>query len=277
MSTYVIGDLHGCLDELQLLLEKISFNKETDLLWFTGDLIIGGNKSLETLRFIKNLENNVICVLGNHDLTLLGLAVANIKMKEHIIKEFEPILNSPDKKEIVSWLRQLPLLHYDEKYNTLLVHAGIAPQWTIEKAINLAKEVEDIIQSEHATDFFLNMFGNKPEIWNDNLINWERARCITNYLTRLRFCSKEGHMNLLEKGPPHTPPPNLMPWYSVPNRLSKNTRIIFGHWAALEGEAKENNIVAIDTGCMWGNYLSAIRLEDNKIFKIKSLATYEQP
>ncbi len=270
MATYAIGDIHGCFDELQLLLKKFSFNREQDILWFTGDLVNGGHKSIETLQFIKNLGEKAICVLGNHDLTLLGIASGKIKHSKDS-SYIESILTYSQKDELLAWLQSRPLIHYDQALNILLVHAGLAPQWSIEKALALAKEVETILQDkQQALDFFANMFGNNPTIWDDNLTGWERVRCITNYLTRLRFCSKTGQMDLLEKGPSHKDPLNMMPWYAIPNRASKSTKIIFGHWAALIGKTDGNNVVALDTGCIWGNYLSAIRLEDHCIFTIKS-------
>jgi bis(5'-nucleosyl)-tetraphosphatase (symmetrical) len=271
MATYAIGDIHGCFDELQLLLEKIAFNATKDILWFTGDLVNGGNKSIETIQFIKSLGTNAICVLGNHDLTLLGVAMGKIDSNKFKNKGLEKILNSPNINELLTWLRQLPLLHYDANINTVLVHAGLAPQWELSKAIALAKEVETIIKSPQAPEFFSNMFGNEPAIWDDSLIGWQRLRCITNYLTRLRFCSKDGLMDLLEKGPSNKAPANMMPWYEVPNRQSRNIKIIFGHWAALIGKTSNSNVIALDTGCVWGNYLSALRLEDNCKFEIKRI------
>jgi bis(5'-nucleosyl)-tetraphosphatase (symmetrical) len=272
MATYAIGDIHGCFDELQLLLAKIAFDRKQDVLWFTGDLINGGSKSIETLQFIKDLGQHAICVLGNHDLALLSIASSKINIPKDNRKQlnFDAILKNPNINELLAWLQSLPLLHYDQTFNTLLVHAGIAPQWRIEKAFALAKEVETILQSEQAPDFFAHMFGNKPDLWDDTLTGWGRLRCITNYLTRLRFCTIDGRMDLLEKGPANMAPPTMMPWYAVPNRLSQDTRIIFGHWAALVGQA-DNNVLGLDTGCVWGNYLSALRLEDNCIFKIDRL------
>jgi bis(5'-nucleosyl)-tetraphosphatase (symmetrical) len=274
MATYAIGDIHGCFDELQLLLKKIAFNATTDIVWFTGDLVNGGDKSVETMQFVKGLGKSAVCVLGNHDLTLLGIAMGKInpdRVKDPGIKRF---LHSHNSDEQLNWLQQLPLLHYDARINTLLVHAGLAPQWELSKALSLSKEVETVIHGSQAPDFFANMLGNEPAIWDDNLTGWCRLRCVTNYLTRIRFCSKDGLMDLLEKGPSKNAPPNMMPWYEVPNRQSNNVRIIFGHWAALIGKTNsDNNVIALDTGCVWGNYLSALRLEDNIKFSIKRIGS----
>lgn len=271
MATYAIGDIHGCFDELQLLLDKIAFDISKDVLWFTGDLVNGGKKSIETIQFVKSLGNKAITVLGNHDLTLLGLAMGKICPIKYERKEIEAILTAPNKDELITWMQHLPLIHYDENLNILLVHAGIAPQWDLPKVLALAKEVESTMQGPQATAFFVNMFGNEPALWDDHLTGWDRLRCITNYLTRIRFCNREGRMDLLEKGPLSCAPINMMPWYDVPHRLTNDVKIVFGHWAALIGKTNNNNVISVDTGCVWGNYLSALRLEDHCQFAIKRI------
>lgn len=272
MATYAIGDIHGCFDELQLLLEKISFDLTKDVLWFTGDLVNRGNKSIETLQFIKNLGKSAICVLGNHDLILLGMAAGKIQFPKTNSLAFELILKHPQKDELLAWLQTCPLLHYDPTFNTILVHAGLAPQWSLAQALALTKELAVVLQDQQqATMFFANMLGNAPAIWHDELRSWARLRCITNYLTRLRFCDQAGQMYFLEKSSTHKEPANMMPWYKVPNRLTKDITIIFGHWAALGGATNGHNVIALDTGCVWGNCLSAIRLEDRVMFSVKRL------
>lgn len=271
MATYVIGDIHGCFDELQQLLIKIAFNVSSDTLWFTGDLVNGGTKSLETLLFIKNLGSKAICVLGNHDLTLLRAIINNTPANHLKNQALQQILNHQQCHELTAWLQQLPLIHYDIQKNILLVHAGLAPQWDLNQALTLAKELATIIKGPQAATFFANMFGDEPALWQDNLTGWERYRCITNYLTRLRFCRNDGFMNLVAKGPVHDAPANMLPWYAVPSRLTRNIKIIFGHWAALQGQVSEHNVIAVDTGCVWGHHLTALRLEDNYKFTVPRL------
>ena len=254
------------------MLEKISFDKIKDILWFTGDLVNRGSKSIETLEFIKNLGKSAICVLGNHDLILLGMASGKIQFPKTNNLTFDLILKHPQKDELLAWLQTCPLIHYDQTFNTLLVHAGLAPQWSLEKALALSKELENILQDKkQAIIFFANMLGNAPAIWNDKLTGWARLRCITNYLTRLRFCANDGEMDFLEKSSSHKEPSNMVPWYKTPNRLTKDITIIFGHWATLVGETNSHNVIALDTGCVWGNCLTAIRLEDRAIFSVNRL------
>ena len=270
MATYIIGDIHGCFDELQLLLTQFSYNSKNDKLWFIGDLVNGGGKSLETLQFVKNLDNT-ICVLGNHDLTLLGVARGQITPLNDRDIGFGSILIYKHKEELLSWLINRPLIHYDPDFNVLLVHAGIAPQWTLEKSLALGKEVEAVLKGHESTQFFANMFGNKPSIWNDNLTGWDRIRCIVNYMTRMRFCYADGNLNFNEKGPINPNNSDIIPWFNMPNRLTLGVKIIFGHWAALKGITNCKNATSLDTGCIWGGSLSAIRLEDNKLFRVNKI------
>ena len=273
MATYVIGDVHGCFAELQLLLAEFAFNPLQDTLWFTGDLINGGPQSVETLQFIHDLGERAICVLGNHDLTLLGMAAKKITFKiEQHGAGYLQILADKRVAALIPWLQSRKLSYYSPTFKILLVHAGVAPQWTIEQTLGLAGEVEAVLQNPStAADFFANMFGNEPATWSDNLTGLQRLRCITNHLTRIRFCDLNGTMDLLNKGDLDSKADNMLPWYSVPWRTSRHTKIIFGHWAALQGKTEpQYNVVALDTGCMWGNYLSAMRLDDGRMFRVKS-------
>lgn len=256
MTTYAIGDIQGCYDELQALLKEIDFNAQNDTLWLTGDLVNRGPKSLEVLRFVKNLPN-VVTVLGNHDLHCLTLAYSNNPPpNKHTMQQ---ILEAPDREELLTWLRKQPLIHYDNKLNYGLVHAGIPPQWTIEKTLKLAQEVHNVLQSENFIDFLDNLYGDEPDEWDDALTGWGRLRYIVNALTRMRFITPSGKLLLEVKGKVGTQPKGYSPWFRVPNRKTAHQKIIFGHWAALEG-IQENNVYGIDTGCVWGRHLSYLKV-----------------
>lgn len=265
MSHYSIGDVQGCFAELTALLKQIDFDPERDTLWFTGDLVNRGPESLEVLRFIKSLKRTVV-VLGNHDLHLLALIAGKTKAKK--LDTLDAILTAPDRGELFHWLRQQPLLHHDANLGYTLVHAGLPPQWNLAKAMQCAREVEIALRSDDFVGFFGNMYGDFPDCWDDNLVGWDRLRLITNYLTRIRFCTIDGVIDLKTKGEASLPPKNYMPWFKVPNRVNKDLKIIFGHWAALNGETHEHNAYSLDTGCVWGNCLTAMRLEDGERFSV---------
>lgn len=267
MAIYVIGDVHGCLEELQQMLEKISYNPETDQLWFTGDLINGGPQSLATLRFVSSL-NNYICVLGNHDLTLLALG-RNALTFEQKHQGFKEILEAEDCEQLLLWLESLSLVHYDSELKTLLVHAGIAPQWSLSETLSFASEVENVLHSQQKNDLYYYMYGNDPNKWNTNLTGWQKLRFIINVFTRIRFCSSDGTLDFTQKGTVDDgKQKNLTPWFEQLDTSFDETNVIFGHWSALNGETRPNNIVALDTGCVWGRALTAIRLSDYKRFQI---------
>lgn len=264
MATYVIGDVQGCYDELQELLHLIHYQPDKDRLWFTGDLVNRGPKSLQVLRFVKDLPN-AVTVLGNHDLTLIALAHTKTSLKHHTLHD---ILNAPDRTELLNWLSSRPLAYYDAIQAYLLIHAGLPPQWTLSQAISYAHEVEDILQSPYQSEFLSQMYGDEPKEWQESLTGWERLRFITNALTRLRFCDAEGKIDLHYKGPIGSQPAHLMPWFKVPHRKSKNAHIVFGHWASLGGHCDEPHVYPLDTGCVWGNQLTAMRLEDGQHFNV---------
>ncbi|MSP52636.1 MAG: symmetrical bis(5'-nucleosyl)-tetraphosphatase [Gammaproteobacteria bacterium] len=272
MSTYAIGDLQGCYDELQCLLDKIKFDPAQDTLWFTGDLVNRGSKSLECLRFVKRLGTNAITVLGNHDLHLLAVAYANRRISEG--DTLDEILQAPDRDELLTWLRQQPLLHDDPHLNFVLVHAGIAPQWDLSTAQNLAHEVEAQLQTTDS-ELLEQIYGNEPACWDDSLTGVARWRCIINYFTRMRFCTKDGCLDLNYKGELAGAPADMLPWFKMPARKTQQNRIIFGHWAALQGKADAPNVFALDTGCVWGESLTALRLEDLQKFSVP--ATSKNP
>jgi bis(5'-nucleosyl)-tetraphosphatase (symmetrical) len=265
MSTYAIGDIQGCFSALQKLLDKIRFDPRKDSLWFTGDLVNRGPQSLETLRFVKNLGTQHHTVLGNHDLHLL--AVAHGVQLGQTEDTLTSILNAPDREELIHWLCQQPLLYHDEKIDYVMVHAGFAPSWDLATAKQLAHEVESVLQSEKRTDFLRHMYGNHPCEWHSSLSGYDRLRCITNYFTRVRFCYPNGQLELKNKGKVETSS-ELIPWFKLPNRLNKQLKIIFGHWAALGGVTHTPNVFALDTGCIWGFSLTAMRLEDGELLSV---------
>lgn len=258
MATYCIGDIQGCFDELEQLLKIIDYNHNRDKLWFVGDLVNRGPKSLEVLRFIKNLPNTKV-VLGNHDLHLLNFYN---KIVDFEVSHIEQIISAPDGPELIEWLRMQPLIHYAPEHNCVLVHAGIYPGWSLENALTYAKEAEKILRGKNYIDFLKHMYGNQPTIWSDDLNGWDRFRFIINACTRMRFCDLNGNLEFEHTGNIETAPPGYLPWFKIPRRKTKDTKIIFGHWAALEGITNEPNAIALDTGCVWGSSLTALRLDD---------------
>lgn len=266
MSIYAIGDVQGCIKPLQELLALIGFNQERDTLWFVGDLVNRGPESLEVLRFVKELGNHQRVVLGNHDLHLLAVAygVVGLKPQDTLLS----ILEAPDRDELINWLRHRPLLHFDPQIKYVMTHAGLAPLWSLQKAQVLAREVEKELSGPHPELFLQHMYGDKPSQWTEALSGWERLRCIVNYFTRMRYCYADGSLELGYKGKIENKPAHLIPWFEVVNRQNKEDKIVFGHWAALGGETAVQNVFPIDTGCVWGNCLTALRLDDEKIFKV---------
>ncbi len=271
MATYVIGDVQGCYIELENLLSLIEFMPERDVLWFTGDLVNRGPGSLEVLRFVKSLGERHITVLGNHDLHLLAAAYGAGHLSSG--DTLDAILAAPDKDRLIDWLRRRPLIHVDEKQNIVLVHAGIAPCWQIDEAARLAREVESVLRGDTPDIFLRNMYGNQPDQWQEELEGIERLRCIVNYFTRMRFCYPDGRLELTYKGEIAGKPADLIPWFDVPDRVNTETDIIFGHWAALNGKADLPHLFPLDTGCVWGNCLTALRLDDFKRFSVPSLSS----
>ena len=252
----MVGDIQGCLQPLQQLLDNVAFGSE-DQLWSAGDIVNRGPQSLETLRFCYRLGAQFRMVLGNHDLHLLAIA-KGIRPPQRS-DTLNDILAAPDRDELLYWLQQQPLLISSEEY--LLVHAGIPPQWTAEQAIKLASEMQEVLADEvMAREFFQHMYGNEPDCWEESLTGPMRWRLITNYFTRMRFCSPEGQLELSSKSTPNQPPPGFAPWYSHPARLTKFSNIIFGHWAALQGKPCGPRLFPLDTGCVWGGPLRLMNL-----------------
>jgi len=263
MPTYAIGDLQGCHDSLLRLLDAIQFDAEADRLLFVGDLVNRGPDSLAVLRLVKSLGDAAICVLGNHDFHLLALAEGF--GRAHKGDTLDAILAAPDRDELLHWLRQQKLAWREGAY--LMVHAGVLPSWSVDDTMQRAAEAEAVLQGAHYRDFFAQMYGNAPTAWVDDLQGIERLRVIVNALTRLRYCTIEGAMEFHHKGAPGTQPAGWLPWFEVPGRQSAETTILIGHWSTL-GLVKRPNLIALDTGCLWGGRLTAIRLEDRQVFAV---------
>ncbi|MGB1800339.1 MAG: symmetrical bis(5'-nucleosyl)-tetraphosphatase [Gammaproteobacteria bacterium] len=275
MATYAIGDLQGCYTELQDLLNKINFDETKDQLWFVGDLVNRGPESLECLRFVKSLGKKAKTVLGNHDLHLL--AIANKVRQPHRNDTVDEILNADDAEALLNWIRHLPLLVHDEELNFSMIHAGLPPQWSLKKAKKLAKETESLLQSDQFNDFIHNMYGDQPDIWTETLSNDDLHRFIINCFTRIRYLEETGKLNLKENNAPGKQSETLLPWYALPNRKTNEDKIIFGHWSTVtlgeEQNFKQHNVYPLDTGCLWGGELTAMRLEDEKLFSVASRQT----
>lgn len=268
MATYAIGDIQGCFDSLQQLLAKCAFDPARDRLWLVGDLVNRGPRSLETLRFVRSLGKAALTVLGNHDLYLLMVAEGGAKARGKD-DTLQPILDAPDCAELLDWLRQQPLCHVEDDY--CMVHAGLLPQWSIKKARKLAREVEAALQGEQYREFIANMWGSQPDRWTDDLAGWPRLRAIVNAMTRMRFCSADGVMDFKVKGELARAPAGYMPWFEVPGRKSAKSVLVTGHWSAL-GFRLSDNMLALDSGCLWGGHLTAVRLEDRQVFQVDCAA-----
>lgn len=263
MATYAVGDLQGCLQPLKCLLERVCFNPAVDKLWLVGDLVNRGPESLETLRYLYSIRQSLTCVLGNHDLHLLA-AWRNVERlkKSDTLRE---IIEAPDADQLLDWLRQQKLLHYDEPRGIALVHAGIPPQWTLGKALELAGEVEEVLRDDSRLPLYLDgMYGNEPAKWSKNLAGVERLRVITNYLTRMRFCTAEGKLEFKSKEGLDSAPKGYKPWFAHKGRRSRHVKIIFGHWAALQGQVKEAGVIALDTGCVWGGSMTLYNVDNGQ-------------
>ena len=268
MSTYAIGDLQGCYDSLRRLLDVCAFDPQYDRLWLTGDLVNRGPQSLATLRFVRGLGNAAVTVLGNHDLYLLMLAYGAMqgqaapRRSEHTLDE---ILTADDREDLLTWLRAQPLCHVEGR--DCLVHAGLLPQWSVAQARALAAEVETGLRGEDFRELLAHLWGSEPAAWSEDLQGWARVRCIVNAMTRMRFCSAQGVMEFRSKGETTSAPAGYLPWFAVPGRRSADHRLVTGHWSALGLRQTENHL-ALDTGCLWGRQLTAVCLEDGRLFQV---------
>ncbi|MGB7480521.1 MAG: symmetrical bis(5'-nucleosyl)-tetraphosphatase [Burkholderiaceae bacterium] len=263
MPTYAIGDLQGCHASLQALLERIEAADPGARLWFAGDLVNRGPQSLATLRQVMALGTRATVVLGNHDLHLL--AVAHGIRGLHRSDTMAEILAAPDRDELLDWLRHQPLAHWADGH--LLVHAGVLPQWSAQQTRALAGEVESALRGPGWVDFLREMYGNMPLRWDDALQGSARLRCVVNGLTRLRFCSADGEMEFAAKEGLDAAPPGFMPWFEVPRRQTADVTVVFGHWSTL-GLMLRPNLIALDTGCVWGGRLTALRLHDRQVLQV---------
>jgi bis(5'-nucleosyl)-tetraphosphatase (symmetrical) len=260
VARYAIGDIQGCCDELKALLSRCDYSPDRDQLWFVGDLVNRGPKSLETLRFVRSLGANATVVLGNHDLHLLALAYGS-KRKTKDGDTLDAILDAPDRDQLLEWLSGRPLAVFDEPRGDFLVHAGLVPDWTPREAAKYAREVEAVLRDD-ARSLFDAMYGNKPDKWDATLRGMDRLRFVINVFTRMRFCTREGRVDLKAKGAPGEQPEDLVPWFDVPDRASRDVRVVCGHWSTL-GLKRRKDLLALDTGCVWGGSLTAVNLDDD--------------
>lgn len=258
MTTWAIGDLQGCYDALQRLLEKIRFDPARDRLWFCGDLVNRGGQSLETLRLVHSLDIHSTVVLGNHDLSLLSIAERTEDEQRRVNPDLQRILFADDRQALIDWLRGRKLLHRDPVIGWAMVHAGVAPRWNIATAETRAHEVERVLHGKSYRKLLRSMYGDRPQ-WSPKLVGIERQRAIINVFTRMRYCAPQGRVAFEHKGAPGTQPAGLYPWYSVPGRKPLELRTVFGHWSTL-GLCIGQGAHGIDTGCVWGGALTALEL-----------------
>jgi len=263
MATYAIGDVQGCYTELRALLDAIRFDSGMDRLWFVGDLVNRGPASLQTLRFVRDLGDRSVCVLGNHDLHLLALAHGFVKGRAD--DTLDEVLSAPDRVELLDWLRHLPMVHVED--GRVLVHAGLLPQWSADEATALAGEVEAELRGPGYREFLAQLYGSRPDRWSEDLEGVDRLRVIVNAMTRLRFCTPEGVMEFSTKGEATEGPAGYLPWFDAPGRKSAGDTLICGHWSAL-GLRITPKLLALDSGCVWGGRLTAVRLEDRRVFQV---------
>ena len=271
MSVYAVGDVQGCFDELQDLLREVGFRRGEDRLWFVGDLVNRGPRSLDVLRFVTELGGDARVVLGNHDLNLLAIAagVRKLRAKDTV----QDILEAPDADDLLGWLSRQPLLVREPGIPYTMVHAGLPPQWDIARAERRAREVEKAITGDDRAEFLCKMYGNEPARWQKSLTGWQRLRFITNALTRIRYVDGDGCLDMTQSGPPGSQPGKLVPWFEAKKRRSRDEPIVFGHWATLQLNDPvdpAHRVYHLDTGCVWGGRLTALRLDDERYFSVPS-------
>jgi bis(5'-nucleosyl)-tetraphosphatase (symmetrical) len=263
MATFAIGDVQGCFDELEQLVGEIGFSPSRDRLWFVGDLVNRGSRSVEVVRLVKGLGERAVVVQGNHDLHLLAFAAGHAKRRAD--DTFDDVLAAPDRDELLDWLRFRPMLHVEGEY--AMVHAGLLPSWPVDQAQDLAAEVEAELRAKRYRLFLAELYGSRPAAWHDGLRGMDRLRVIVNAMTRMRFCTPDGVMDFGVKGEVERAPPGFVPWFDVPGRKARGVPIICGHWSAL-GLKLEPDLLALDTACVWGGALTAVRLEDRRVFQV---------
>ena len=262
MAVYAIGDLQGCYDPFRRLLDELAFDSSADTLWLTGDLVNRGPKSLKTMRFVKSLGDAAITVLGNHDLHLLALSVDAVEYTNRF-GTLQKLLEAPDADELCDWLRHRPLAHYDESMDTLLVHAGTHADWSAKKTVSYAQEVEQQLRGAEYDVLLHKMYGNSPTKWSAKLSGYKRLRFIINCLTRMRMVTTQNRLNFAHNGSPWRARNHLLPWYCAASRKTDKNRVVFGHWSQL-GLIVLPNLISLDTGCVWGRQLTAVRLDKRR-------------
>ncbi|MGB2079308.1 MAG: symmetrical bis(5'-nucleosyl)-tetraphosphatase [Vibrio sp.] len=271
MASYILGDIQGCFDELQALLDKVQFNPQNDTLYVAGDLVARGPKSLETLRFLFNLGDSAACVLGNHDLHLLAVSLGIHKVNPK--DKTQAIFEAEDKDELLTWLRHQPMMI--EGNDFVICHAGISPQWDLNTARKQAHAIEKKLRHPEKWQILVKeMYGDSPTAWQPDLPKLERLRFSINSFTRMRFCHQDGSLEMSCKLPPSdVTDPNLYPWFQVPSRQPLGKTVIFGHWAALMGcHDQSANVIGLDTGCVWGEHLTMLRWDDMTFFTQEALS-----
>jgi bis(5'-nucleosyl)-tetraphosphatase (symmetrical) len=263
MATYAIGDLQGCFQPLERLLDHVAFDPARDRAWFVGDLVNRGPDSLACLRFVKSLGDAAVSVIGNHDFHLVCMAEGIQQRRPR--DTLEDVLGASDRDELVAWLRTRPLFHVEGSH--ALVHAGLLPMWSIARARELAGEVEAVLRGPRYRDFLERMYGDEPHAWRDDLEGFERLRVIVNAMTRLRVCDESGGMVLRFKGEPDEAREGWTPWFDMPARANRSHTVVCGHWSALGLEIRPD-LLSLDSGCVWGRCLTAVRLEDRRVFQV---------
>jgi bis(5'-nucleosyl)-tetraphosphatase (symmetrical) len=257
MARWAIGDVQGCADELEELLEHIAFKADRDQLWFVGDIVNRGPKSLQALRLVRSLRDNAVCVLGNHDLHLLAVALVSARIRKS--DTISDVLEASDRERLIEWLLERPLAYYSPQQDDLLLHAGVVPQWSVAETLQLASEVQQALRDDPQR-LFGAMYGDRPDRWQPGLSGADRLRFAINVLTRLRFCTTDGRIDFKQKGKPDSAPAPWIPWFKAPHRATSATRIVFGHWSAL-GLYRADHVLGLDTGCVWGGALTAVNLD----------------
>lgn len=278
MADYAIGDVQGCYDVLQRLLENIQFDDRRDRLWFVGDLVSRGPDSLAVLRFLHQLAMTPKITLGNHDLSLLfclycpdkAMQLAQTKHQVYPPETLKKVLEAEDAFILGDWLRHQSIVIHDSHLQVVMCHAGIPPMWSLEQALGYAKELEQVLTGPDYRDFFAAMYGNQPDQWSESLIGMDRLRLITNFFTRMRYFDQQGRLDFSFSGTVHTAPRHLIPWFAIPRKSTLPCDLLFGHWASLDGQCPHSHYYALDTGCVWGKKLTALRLQDRQYFYVKN-------
>jgi len=272
MSVWAIGDVQGCYEPLARLLERLAFDPARDRLWFTGDLVNRGGQSLEVLRLVRSLDASSVTVLGNYDLSLLAIAEREERDQKRVNPDLQRVLFAEDRDALLEWLRNRPLMHVDEGLGFAMVHAGLAPKWTIRIAARRAREVEKELRGKGRRRLLRQMYGNKPGAWTPSLEGMDRLRAIINVMTRLRYCDVKGRIAFDEKGPPGSQTPGYYPWFEVPGHAARELPLVFGHWSAL-GLFRGLGTWGIDTGCVWGGPLTALEISpEPRVVQVPGLA-----